>query len=120
MRSASKSWQISRDTSRMISSMLLVEWTRLVTACSFLENASFALMSATLPDPVIFGSRTALIFAPAFLQHEFLVVLEPAGTPAPRRLSHFLHRDRTFARLEVRHVNLRRRRHLRQLPGQQV
>ena len=32
MRSASKSWQMSRDTSRMISSMLLVEWMRLVTA----------------------------------------------------------------------------------------
>src|SRR6476469_4644016 len=113
IRSASNSWQRSRETSRMISSMFAVEWTRLVTACSFFENASFALMSATLADPCIFGSRTALIlwspFRPrvsslgsrVFLQHEFLVVLEHARSPAPRRLSHFLHRERPFPRLQV-------------------
>src|SRR5438874_10808533 len=61
IRSASKSWQMSRETSRMISSMLLVEWMRLVTAWSFLEDASFALMSATLAGDCIFGSRTALM-----------------------------------------------------------
>ena len=67
MRSASKSWQMSRETSRMISSMLLVEWMRLVTAWSFLEKASFTLMSATLADDCILGSRTALMVAPAKL-----------------------------------------------------
>ena len=61
MRSASNSWQMSRETSRMISSTLLVEWIRLVTACSFLEKASFTLMSATLPRRRDLGSRTALM-----------------------------------------------------------
>src|SRR5689334_8112175 len=118
MRSASKSWQMSRETSRMISSMLLVEWMRFVTACSFLENASFALMSATLAG-CIFGSRTALMVAPCelraeiaqrarprpaiiFLQQEFLVVLEHARAPAARRELHFPHRERALPRLQVR------------------
>src|SRR4051812_21875215 len=61
IRSASNSWQMSRETSRMISSMLLVEWMRLVTAWIFLENASFTLMSAMLPVAWIRGSATALI-----------------------------------------------------------
>src|ERR1700681_537525 len=65
MRSASNSWQMSRETSRMISSMLLVEWMRLVTAWSFFEKASFTLMSATFADDCILGSRTALMVAPA-------------------------------------------------------
>jgi type II secretory pathway component PulL len=60
-RSASKSWQMSRVTSSMISSMLVVEWMRLVTAWSFLENASFDDMSATFAGPLVLGSNTALI-----------------------------------------------------------
>src|SRR5687768_16096749 len=103
MRSASKSWQMSRETSRMISSTLLVEWMRLVTACSFLEKASLTLMSAVLPDDCL-GSRTALMGAPAkrlVLQGKFLVVLEHARPPAARGLAHFLHGERALAGLQV-------------------
>src|SRR5687767_4968252 len=110
MRSASKSWQMSRETSRMISSMLLVEWMRLVTACSFFENASFTLMSATFADDCTFGSSNALMGAAS--QDEFLVVLEHARAPAPRRLAHFLHRERALARLQVRDEHLGRGAHL--------
>src|SRR5678815_3670371 len=112
MRSASKSWQMSRETSRMISSMLLVEWMRLVTACSFFENASLTLMSATLAELCAFGSRTALMVAPAngcgfvapapsLSEGEFLVVLEHARPPAAGRLADLLHRERALARLQV-------------------
>src|ERR1700681_3003375 len=107
MRSASKSWHMSRETSRMISSMLLVEWIRLVTACSFFEKASLTLMSATLPpDGGILVSSTALMVRSS--QREFLVVLEHARAPAPGRFAHFLHGESALARLQVRdeHVGL--------------
>src|SRR5258706_11198046 len=131
MRSASNSWQMSRETSRMISSTLVVEWMRFVTAWIFFEKASFTLMSATLPDEVTLGSRTALMVAPAVveccrclyagntrLEREFLVVLEHPRPPAARRLAHFLHRQRPFAGLQVRDVHLRRHAHLLELLGE--
>src|SRR6185312_6198176 len=128
MRSASKSWQMSRETSRMISSTFCVEWIRLVTACSFLEKASFTAMSGPLPDdcPTL-GSSTALIVLPAFvsrlasrvsrLENEFLVVLEHPRPPAPGRLAHLLHGERALAGLQMRDENLRPRPHLLQLLG---
>src|SRR5688572_8668127 len=115
MRSASKSWQMSRETSRMISSTLFVEWIRFVTACSFFWKASFTLMSATLPDDWTFCSRTALMVAPAkvvSLQGEFLVVLEHPRAPARRRFAHFLHGEVDLAGLQVRDEHLRAHAHL--------
>src|SRR5476649_2657214 len=100
MRSASKSWQMSRETSSMISSTLLVEWIRLVTACSFLEKASLTLMSATFTDGGIFVSSSALMVRSS--KREFLVVLEHARAPTPGRLAHFLHGERALTRLQVR------------------
>src|SRR3954466_12446539 len=129
MRSASKSWQMSRETSRMISSMLLVLWTRLVTAWSFFENASFALMSATLAGDCTFGSRTALMLSPCEfrgagrgpgLKQEFLVVLEHARTPTAGRLLHLPHGERAFARLQVGDEDVGAHAHLLQLQRQQV
>src|SRR5476649_238539 len=112
MRSASKSWQMSRETSSMISSTLLVEWIRLVTACSFLEKASLTLMSATLDDCGIFVSSSALMGRSS--KREFLVVLEHALAPTPGRLAHFLHGERAFARLQVRNEHLGLHAHLLQ------
>src|SRR5471030_2699987 len=118
MRSASNSWQMSRETSRMISSMLLVEWIRLVTACSFLEKASLTLMSATFADGGIFVSSSALMVPSS--QREFLVVLEHARAPAPGRLAHFLHGERALARLQVRDEHLGLRTHLLELLGEHL
>src|SRR5258705_9324089 len=111
---------MSRDTSRMISSMLLVEWMRLVTACSFFEKASFTLMSATFADDGILVSSNALMFLPAscLSQRKFLVVLEHARAPASRRLAHFLHGEGPFPGLQVRDEHFRLHAHLLQLLGE--
>src|SRR6187402_1399079 len=114
MRSASNSWQMSRETSRMISSTFWVEWMRLVTACSFLEKASRTLMSGAEP-PAVLGSSSALMVAPAsvrLLEGKHLVVLEHTWSPAPRRLAYFPHGEGSFAGLQVRDVDLRSRAHL--------
>src|SRR3954471_22154445 len=94
IRSASNSWQMSRETSRMISSTFCVEWMRLVTAWSLLEKASFTAMSDPPPDDETLVSRTALMVAPAScwaLQREFLVVFQHAWPPPAGRVRHFLH-----------------------------
>src|SRR5450631_794554 len=118
MRSASNSWQMSRETSRMISSMLLVEWIRLVTACSFFEKASLTLMSATFAPGGIFVSSTALMVLSS--QREFLVVLEHPRAPPPRRFAHFLHGERALARLQVRDEHLGLDAHLLELLREQL
>ena len=58
-----------RDVSRYETwlDFFCVEWMRLVTTCSFFENASLTLMSATLPPVACLGSRTALMLAPALV-----------------------------------------------------
>src|SRR6185503_15791567 len=104
---------MSRETSRMISSTFWVEWIRLVTACSFLEKASFTAMSGTLPDAGILVSSTALMVSPVFRN------LAHPRPPASGRLAHLLHGERALPGLQVRDENLRPRPHLLQLLGKQ-
>ena len=54
------------------------------------------------------------------LQGKFLVVFQHAGPPAARCLAYFLHRERTFAGLQVRDVYLGVRVHLLKLLGQHL
>src|SRR3970282_1083476 len=136
-RSALDSTQMSALTSSMISSMLLVAWILLVTACSCFWNARRTLTSACGAACVLrtalivdlsiracglcyrpvrkHSTASALIFrrffttlgARAQSKFENLVVLQHARLQPPRGLLDLLHGELSLARLEVRHVPLR-------------
>src|SRR3970282_1973078 len=134
-RSALISTQTSALTSSMISSMLLVAWILLVTACSCFWNARRTLTSACgvawwlstalIADLLIASRRlcyppagkhstvTALILRMFFilprlprLELEHLVVLQHARLQPSRGFLDLLHRELGLARLEVGDVHL--------------